>query len=184
MFCYWSAAEKIMHCSVPSKPIYYNTVLIIFLKFQTRSLRFLTFWLQKHLFPTHSLCFKSHWVFSHVLKYISIIHFLMTLYIWFPFSEILWPSYPMVNFSHPSNYFIPYLWHLPEFHQTESVLPSVILSYFAFFFHNFHWILFSIYISVSLIKLHTISYHLIPLFICPNLSIVWPIVNAQEMITD
>lgn len=101
----WLAAEKIAHCSIPPKPIYCNSVLIIFLKFQTRSLRLLIVLLQKHLFP---ICYKSQWPSYHFLKHISIIHYFMTLCMLLLFSQILWYFYLLVNFFPSFKIFCPF----------------------------------------------------------------------------
>lgn len=120
----WLAAEKIAHCSIPPKPIYCNSVLIIFLKFQTRSLRLLIVLLQKHLFPSPIICYKSQWPSYHFLKHISIIHYFMTLCMLLLFSQILWYFYLLVNFFPSFKIFCPffYLQELPEFHQIEFLI--------------------------------------------------------------
>lgn len=89
--------NEVMHCSVPAKLIYYNTVSIIFLQFGTGSLRFLTVLVQKHLFPQSISCASSHSDLLSMFLNICICRHLMTGYMGFAVSQILWPS-PAVNF--------------------------------------------------------------------------------------
>lgn len=106
---YWLAAGKTAHCSAPSQPTYLNSVLI-FLKFQSRSLRLLTVLLQRHLFPnSHPLLqvTVTFLIFSWTQLHHSRVHDSIHLVSFFlKYSDRLthWRTS-----SHPSEHFGPFL---------------------------------------------------------------------------